>query len=135
MWGVMSVEGLSQVLTEFLPSSLPYRSHAHKHSNASQAAEHELRLLACAVPALRLLRHCLGRLSDAGAQPPVGPLDAIGALLDFEVGKRRIDLVSGSRSPFLLLSVVRVRSLFCFLLRCVRAVRMYSSLSSRCPCV
>lgn len=50
-----------------------------------QAAEHEARLLACAVPALRLLRHCLGRLSDAGAQPPVGPLDAVGALLDFEV--------------------------------------------------
>lgn len=50
-----------------------------------QAAEHEARLLACALPALRLLRHCLGRLSDAGAKPPVGPLDAVGALLDFEV--------------------------------------------------
>lgn len=52
---------------------------------ARKAAEHEARLLACAVPALRLLRHCLGRLSDAGAKPPVGPLDAVGALLDFEV--------------------------------------------------
>lgn len=55
-----------------------------------QAAEHETRLLACAVPALRLLRHCLGRLSDAGAQPPVGPLDGVGALLDFEVRNGRM---------------------------------------------
>ncbi|CAM9191979.1 unnamed protein product [Scytosiphon promiscuus] len=64
-----------------------------------EAAEHEARLLACAVPALRLLRHCLGRLSDAGAQPPVGPLDAVGALLDFEAALAMLPLHTPSPSP------------------------------------
>ncbi|CAM9778098.1 unnamed protein product, partial [Hapterophycus canaliculatus] len=64
-----------------------------------EAAEHEARLLACAVPALRLLRHCLGRLSDAGAQPPVGPLDAVGALLDFEAALAMLPLHPPSPSP------------------------------------
>ncbi|CBN76697.1 expressed unknown protein [Ectocarpus siliculosus] len=57
-----------------------------------EAAEHEARLLTCALPALRLLRHCLGRLSDAGAEPPVGPLDAVGALLDFEAALAMLPL-------------------------------------------
>lgn len=65
----------------------PRHTSHHARVCSSKAAEHEARLLACALPALRLLRHCLGRLSDAGAQPPVGPLDTVGALLDFEVGK------------------------------------------------
>lgn len=69
----------------FAETQLTLPRHALTDGLSHQAAEHEARLLTCALPALRLLRHCLGRLSDAGAEPPVGPLDAVGALLDFEV--------------------------------------------------
>ncbi|CAN0065958.1 unnamed protein product, partial [Choristocarpus tenellus] len=64
-----------------------------------EAAEHEARLLACAVPVLRILHHCLCLLAGAGLPPPSGSLDPVGPLLDLEATLALLPLDPPSNTP------------------------------------